>query len=422
MDKVRNLALNVLVDIDKNGAYSNIALKNEFLKHKDFTDRDRHFATILVYGVTDKRLTLDYVISKHSKLKLKKLSVYVLNILRMGVYQIMFMDKIPQSAAVNESVILSKRYAHKAASGFINGVLRSVLKSEIEYPSENDEYLSVKYSYPLWLVRKWINDFGYDFTKDLMKGFLRTPKLSLRANSLKISTDELLKKLTEYNAEIKDGAILCDGFDVSKNRLYTDGYFSVQDISAMNTARVLSPKKGDKVLDMCAAPGGKTTHIAELMENEGEIIAFDMYEHKVELIKKNAKRLGINIINAKVSDATKENKELFNRFNKVLCDVPCSGLGIIGRKPEIKWKENDDFSELCTIQKSILNNASKYLKENGEIVYSTCTLNPLENEGITDKFIEENSDFIKTYEKTYYPHIDLSDGFYICKLTRKNNA
>lgn len=418
MDKSRETALKVLVKIDKDGAFSNIALKSELSKNKELTQQDRYFITNLVYGVVDKLLTLDYVISKLSKIKLKKISVWILNILRLGIYQIMFMDKVPESAAVNESVNLAKRYGHGASKGFVNGVLRSATRYEIEYPDDKLEYLSVKYSYPMWLCEKFVNDFGYEFCEDLMIAFSKSPRLTLRVNTLNSDIDTVFNALSEYNPEILEDAIICDGFDVSDNELYKKGYISVQDISAQTAGKVLAPKKGDTVIDMCAAPGGKTTQLAEIMENEGRIYAFDMYEHKIDLINKNAKRLGIDIIDAQCQDATVLNNELIGTADKILCDVPCSGLGIIGRKPEIKWNRQEDLDELLSVQAKILENASRYLKPDGVIVYSTCTINKDENEKITDAFLKEHSEFKKTYEKTFYPNTHKGDGFYICKLER----
>ena len=416
----REAALKALYEIEYNGAYSNMAVKNT-LKNSDMSERDKALFTALVYGVSDKKITLDYYISKFSKIKLKKISKYILLILRMGVFQLVFTDKIPQSAAVNESVKLAKRYGHGASAGFVNGVLRSVSKcSEIEYPKEKDEYLSVKYSFPLWMCRKWTEEFGFEFTENMMRSFGESKPITLRANTLKTTNEELVKKLSDLgiNAEIQDGAVVTGGFDIEKNTLYKEGYFTPQDTAAMKTAEILAPKPGDTVIDMCAAPGGKTTHIAEIMKNNGRILAFDIYNHKTELVKKNAERLGIDIIKTDVRDAAEFDKSLSGIADCILCDVPCSGLGIIGRKPDIK--QNEDRSEnLCKIQAKILENACIYLKEGGVIVYSTCTVEKAENEGITGAFLEKHGNFEKLYEKTFYPHTDGTDGFYICKMRKK---
>ena len=413
----RECALKVLYEIEYDGAFSNLALKNAL--GTNMAANDRAFVTALVYGVTDKKITLDYIISAHSKIKLKKISKYILIILRMGIYQLKFMDKIPESAAVNESVKLAKRYGHGASVGFVNGVLRNAAKNEIQYPTDKTEYLSVKYSFPLELCEKWVNGFGYDFTENMLMAFSEPPKLTIRANTLKTTPDELLNLLVEkgIKAKITDNYLTANGFDIAHDELYINGFYTVQDAAAMAASRVLSPNAGETVIDMCAAPGGKTTHMAEIMENKGKIYAFDVHEHKIDLIKKNAARLGIEIIDARIGDGCEFDVQYAEYADKILCDVPCSGLGIIRRKPEIKYaRENTE--ELPLIQRKILNNAAKYLKKGGEMVYSTCTIEKEENEHVTGGFLKYNPNFERVYEKTFYPHIDGTDGFYICKMKR----
>lgn len=416
---VRECVLKSLYEIEYNGAYSNAEIKKA-LSVQDFSKQDKAFFTALVYGTVDKKLTLDYYIKSFSKIKLKKISKFILLILRMGIYQLIFMDKVPQSAAVNESVKLARRYGHGASAGFVNGILRSISKGDVEYPTDKYEYLSVKYSFPENICRKWIDEFGFEFTEQLMLAFEENKKITLRANSLKTTPEELAEKLcaSGVKAEVKNGAVETDGFAIDRDELYIGGYYTPQDIAAMQTALILEPESGEMVMDMCAAPGGKTTHIAELMNNTGKIVAFDKYEHKITLINKNAERLGINIIEASASDAEKFNAEYVNTADRILCDVPCSGLGIIGRKPDIKWNR-DETADITYIQKKILNNAAKYLKENGILVYSTCTIEKEENSDVTGAFLAENKNFEKIYEKTFYPHLDGTDGFYICKI-RKN--
>lgn len=414
----REIAMKVLYEIEYEGAYSNMALKKA-LRNGEISHRDKAFITHLVYGVTDKKITLDYIISKFSKIKLKKISKYILIILRMGVYQIKFMDKVPESAAVNECVKLARRYGHGASAGFVNGMLRNIVRSDIEYPKDKIEYMSVKYSVPLWLCKKWINDFGFEFTNELLKSFEQSAKICVRPNTLKITEQELSDKLNDEGnkAEVKNNLVYIEGFDIGNDELYKKGYYTVQDEAAYTAGKVLAPKSGETVIDMCAAPGGKTTHLAEIMCNKGEIFAFDIHEHKIEIIQKNAERLGISIIKTEISDGSVFNKKYAEKADKILCDVPCSGLGIIRRKPEIKWNRNED-DDFHSLQEQILLNASKYLKKGGELVYSTCTINKEENEEVTSGFLKENSNFEKLYEKTFYPHIDNTDGFYICKIKR----
>ncbi len=414
MASARETAMRVIYDVEFNGAYSNMALKKAIPAGME--RRDRAMTASLVYGVIDKKLTLDYVISKFSKLKIKKLSKYILIILRMGIYQIMFMDKIPVSAAVNESVKLARRYGHGASAGYVNGVLRSVSKESVEYPTDKTEFLSVRYSFPESMCKRWIDDFGYEFTEEMMKAFEKPPELCLRPNILKITADELVKRLGGGYA--RGGiAVMRAGFDVASDDMYKNGFYTVQDAAAYSAVKTLAPQAGETVIDMCAAPGGKATAMAEMMNNKGKILAFDIHEHKIDLIRKNAERLGITIIEAKLRDGREFDASYSERADKVLCDAPCSGLGIIRRKPEIKYGYDAD-NDLPVTQLKLLENAARYLRKGGEMVYSTCTVEKRENEEVTDGFLRDNPNFEKLYEKTFYPHTDGTDGFYVCKMKR----
>ena len=417
MKSARESALLILYRVENDGAYPNILLKD--MLPESMLKLDRALATSLVYGVINKQITLDYIISQKSTIKLKKLSKYILLILRMGIYQLLYMNKIPQNAAVNESVKLAKRYGHSASAGYVNGILRNISKNGFEYPKDKMQCISVKYSFPLWMCKKWTDEFGYNFTNELMTAFDEEPMLTIRPNTLKIDINSLSNKLIDGGVEIKiqDDAIMCKGLDVVNDRLYKEGFYTVQDIAAMQASKQLNPQSNETVIDMCAAPGGKTTHIAELMQNKGKIYAFDVYDHKIDLIKNSAKRLGIDIIEAKIGDALKYDDALKEIADRVLCDVPCSGTGIIRRKPDIKLnrKETDSFYE---IQSTILNNASKYVKHGGVLVYSTCSIEKEENEAVTGEFLNNNNEFERLYEKTYYPNTDGTDGFYICKMKR----
>ena len=424
MQNPREVALSALFEIEYDGAYSNMAVKSALSKLDD--NRDRGLVTQLVYGVVRRKLTLDYIISRYSKVKIKKLSKYVLLILRMGVYQLYFTDKIPESAGVNESVKLAKKYCGKSA-GFVNGILHSVIrgKSTLEYPKDKIEYLSIKYSYPEEMVELF---WDTGFCEELLSALNEEPDTTVRVNTLK---DEKLETICDVSP-VYSGAKVLKGIDVAQNPDYKKGRIIPQDIAAMMAAIALSPKPYDICIDMCAAPGGKTTHLAELMENCGKIYAFDIHPHKVEIIKKNAERMGISIIDAKVGDALLKNQDLLGKADKVLADVPCSGLGIIRRKPDIKWNK-DDIEALPEIQYQILKNAASYLKPSGELVYSTCTILKRENEDVVMRFLEENKDFELSRVElpgklgrenkgyiTLYPNIDGTDGFFICKIKRKS--
>lgn len=435
MSNAREIAVHILYDTEYKDAYANLVLKETLSKHKDLSQKDKGFITRLVYGTVSRRLTLEYIIEQYSKIKLKKISKYILLILKLGIYQIIYMDKVPNSAAVNESVKLAKRYGHSSSAGFVNGLLHSVIRNGVKYPDDAIQRAAYEYSYPVTLVKKWCDDFGYDFAVELMQAMNEDPEISLRVNSLKASRDMILKKFSGFSpSPYYENALTASGFDISGSELYKNGMIIAQDISAMLASVVLNPKKGEKVLDLCAAPGGKATHMAELMENEGEIIACDIHEHKTELIDKNARRMGIDIIQTVCIDSSVYRPSLDSRFDKVLADVPCSGWGIIKRKPDIKWK-NPDMEKLSALSEKILTNAMKYVKIGGELVFSTCTINREENEERLNKLLSENDNFVRADITdllpeglahstaadgyvTFYPNVDGIDGFFIAKIIR----
>ncbi|MBR6502351.1 MAG: 16S rRNA (cytosine(967)-C(5))-methyltransferase RsmB [Clostridia bacterium] len=422
MANARKTALLALLEV-RNQAYSNITL-NKFLNESDLSSADRAFATALFYGVLDRTITLDYVLSKYIKTPLKKVSDYALECLRIALYQIMFMDKVPDSAAVNEAVKLIKISKNKHLSGFVNGVLRNVLREGYSLPDNNDEKsLSVKYSCPVWIVESFINDYGIDNAIALLEHSLKTPPVTIRTNTLKTDVDSLVDVLNNENitanASTIDNAVeIVGGIDVTKSKAYRDGLFHVQDIASQTVVSVLSPKSCERVLDVCAAPGGKTFTMAQYMENKSEIIACDLHNNRVDLIKKGAKRLGITNIKAIQNDATVIN-DSFGKFDVILCDVLCSGLGVIRRKPEIKYKDISEYEDITSIQYKILENAATYLNENGRILYSTCTLRKCENEGVVKRFLDKYPQYELKYQRTFMPHIDGSDGFY-CALIEKS--
>ena len=419
MITAREAALLALNDILYNGKYSNIAVKEMLGKCRGMDKTEKAFFTNLVYGVISRHFTLEYVISQYSAIKLKKLARYVKIILELGFYQLIYLDKVPESAAVNECVKLSKRYCKKGSDRFINGVLRAFLKNRCVIP---DDDLAVKYSFSQEMTKMFLEQFGYEFSDQLMQALNTPPDIMLRPNTLKTDADKLsllLKSNGIENTVTDYGMVISDGFDVASNRLYKEGYFTPQDRGAYTASVVLAPKEGETIIDMCSAPGGKATHIAELMKDNGNILAFDIHEHKVSLIDNSAKRLGLKSINAHVGDSAVYNSKLNGIADRVLCDVPCSGWGIIRRKPDIKLSHTD-LCELYDIQKKILDNGAKYVKIGGCIVYSTCTVNKKENEEIISEFLSKNKNFEKTYEKTFYPNIDGCDGFYVCRLNKND--
>lgn len=432
IDKTREIALKILYKIDKEDAYSNIELNEQIKQNrKNLTEKDIGLISEIVYGVTTWKLTLDEIIKKYSKIKIKKISPWILNILRMGIYQIIFLDKIPKSAAVNESVNLAKRYGHSSSSNFVNAILRKIEKNDYEefFKIEDDiERISKTTSMPKWIVEELMKNNEIKKVEEICKNSNIKPKIIIRVNSLKINKQELIKKLKEKGIECNEPQEKVDDFlilekikNIENIDEFKKGYFTIQDISAGQTARILNPQPGELVLDACSAPGGKTTYMAELMKNKGKIEAWDIHEHRTKLVEKNAQRLGIDIIETKVKDASLYDESLKEKFNKILLDVPCLGIGVIKRKPDIKWQRKpEDIEKITEIQKKILNNCSKYLKKDGAMVYSTCSILKEENQDVVDEFLKENSGFyIESNEVHNILPNQEEDGFFICKIYKK---
>lgn len=431
IDKARNLALKILYDINEKKAYSNIVLDKYINKNRDeLSNLDIGFISELVYGVITWKLTLEYIVQKYSKIKIKKMSEWVKNILMLGSYQIIFLDKVPKSAAVNESVNLCKKYNYKSAN-FVNAILRKIEKSDyqnIDDIKETNKRISLKTSMPEWFVDKLINEYGEKEALEICNNLNLRPNNTVRINRLK------------GNIEIGNQSILDDFRTITgtKNIVkmpeYINGNISIQDESAGLSSFILNPKEGETVLDACSAPGGKTTYLAEIMNNTGSIVAWDIYEERLKQVDENAKRLGINIIKTEVKDASIYDKAYDKKFNKILLDVPCLGLGVIRRKPDIKWNRNEEnIDEITKIQYQILKTCSKYLKDDGILVYSTCSILKEENINIIEKFLEEEEfeivdisdkvkkDFKYVNEKNtieLFPN-EKHDGFYIACLKRK---
>lgn len=440
----REIALKVLYEINEQGAYSNISLSRNI--GNTLTSLDDSFVRELVYGVLENKLLIDYIITKFSKVKFKKISPYIKEILRLGIYQILFMDRIPESASVNESVKLAKRYGNKGSIGYVNGLLRNVTRNKnlIELPDKDKhpiEYLSIKYSHPKWMLHIWLKEYGYDFTESLCIANNKKPKLNIRVNTLKISKEDLVKLLKEKGFIVQrtkyayDGLIIENPVKITETEEFKNGYFQIQDESSMLVAQIMTPKEGSFVIDVCSAPGGKSTHIAQIMNNNGKIIARDVYDHKLNLIKENCNRLGINIIETQKFDALQVDKALIGKADYCLVDAPCSGLGLLRRKPDIRWnKDEDNINEITRLQYQILLNSSKYIKRNGYLVYSTCTINRDENINLIHSFLKNNTEFkligfkdlIRNPDERnnnsgyieLYPNIHETDGFFIAKMTK----
>ncbi|MBO5478365.1 MAG: 16S rRNA (cytosine(967)-C(5))-methyltransferase RsmB [Clostridia bacterium] len=432
LDFARESALKILYKIEEENGYSNLVLDEYLEKEREkLTIKDINLISEIVYGTVSWKLTIDTILEKYSKIKLNKIAKWVKIILRMGIYQIVFLDKIPKRAAVNESVNLCKKYGYKSVS-FVNAILRKVEKSDYEELRNikyNDERISKMYSMPKWIVEKLIDQYGIQKAEEICKNSNLKPKMTIRVNTLKITKEELKEKLEERNIACEEGEIpnflyLKNIKNVSGLDLFKQGLFTVQDEGAGKIGFVLNPQEGEHVLDVCSAPGGKTTHLAEIMKNKGHILAWDIHSHRVNLVKENASRLGISIIEATSKDALEYEEKYDRLFDKILLDVPCMGLGVIKRKPDIKWqKKEEEISEIKKIQESILRTCSKYLKTGGELVYSTCSILKEENEEVIQDFIKSADGIKQCFEIVEKQNIlpqENTDGFFICKL-RKNN-
>lgn len=422
----RQIAFEILLKIEKDKAYSNLAVDSA-VKAYSPDSTDCAFISRLVYGVTERKITLDYIISRNLQQPINKLKKDVLVILRLGVYQIVFSDKIPISAAVNESVKLTKTNKCHYASGLVNAVLRKVGDEGFNLPEglSNTEKISILYSAPEEFVKFLSYHYGEENAEAFLKSALEPKKIFIRVNTVKITADELKAQLENEGVKVKD-TVLPNALEIDINKAvydldtYKKGFFHVEDISSQLCVEALSPKADSVVLDVCAAPGGKTFTLAQYMGNKGDLYSCDIYESRTKLIKDGAGRLGLGCVKTMVNDATVSNSDI-PECDYVLCDVPCSGLGIIGKKPEIKYKKLDDIKELLPIQRKILETTSNYVKKGGRLVYSTCSVNPNENRKICDAFLKEHEDF---YSVKALPHIErtIDEGDYLTLMMHKNNC
>lgn len=425
----RALALEVLIRCES-GGYSNIALDTA-IKRNNLSPADRGLMTALIYGVIERRITLDYIISSLSTIPNSKIERDTRNILRMGLYQLVYMKKIPSFAALNETVSL----ANKRSKGFVNAILRSYLRegNKIQFPDKNEpiKYLSVHYSIGESLAETLLEAYSFDECRNMLNAFSQIAPVTLRVNNLKTSREALLCELdSAIPTDFSPDGIVLESAAISELECLKDGRVTVQDEASQICIRALDAREGDLVLDVCACPGSKSFGAAMTMQNKGEILAFDIHENKLSLIERGAERLGIDIIKTQAHDARKPIEELVGRADKIICDVPCSGFGVISKKPEIRYKDVKESARLPEIQYDILENVSKYLKVEGTLVYSTCTILPNENENNINRFLENHKNFeltpfnvgeleVNSGMITLLPHTHHTDGFFIAKLMRK---
>lgn len=450
-DKARAIAYKILTEIDIDEAFSNISLNRE-LSQANLEARDRGLTTELVYGVLRMRGHLDYIINQFSKRSVDQLDAGVRNLLRMGIYQIKFLDKIPTRAAVHTTVELAKKDFHQGITKFINGVLRNIDRNlhQIKFPDPKKDpvgFISTYYSHPEWLVQKWLDRFGFTETVELCEANNQVPDLIIRTNTLKINpatlADDLFEKhgldvfLLSYPYE---GLLLENATGFTKLKEFQEGFFTVQGQASMTVAHALQVEPGMKIADLCAAPGGKTTHIAALMENEGEVLAVDIHSHKINLIEENCQRLEVTNVKTLCADTSTLDLEEAS-FDRVLLDAPCSGLGLLAQKPEIRWmKSQKEIDELVELQRTLLRKAFKWLKPGGILVYSTCTITEEENQKMIEEALQmanvelidlrhllpaEEQDIFTENELDapyleFLPHISETEGFFIAALRKKD--
>lgn len=436
----RDTALEVLMQIERANAWSDGSLKRTIAKNK-LDGRDAALATRLSYGVIQNKLLLDYYISCYCTQKAERLEPVVRNILRIGGYQILFMDKIPHRAAVNEAVEMTRRAGRPKAAGMVNAVLRKFVDHWLDMPALPSrttlEYLSVRYSHPKWLVNRLLQMLGPEEAEKYLQLNNEIVPTTIQTNYLKTTPEQLEKELTQAGVTVDKHPWLPGCFEVSATGdleslpAFTEGRFMVQDAAARLVAMVAAPEKDAKVLDMCAAPGGKSFSLAIDMQDQGQIISCDVHPHKLKLLESGAARLGIGSVRAVLSDGREHHAAWQQAADLVVADVPCSGLGIIRKKPDIRYKNPGELAKLPQIQREILENAATYVRSGGTLIYSTCTILPEENEAVTEDFLARHIDF--ELERFTLPlpigscngHLTLwpqrlgTDGFYICRMRRK---
>lgn len=425
----REIAVLSLSRMEREGKYSNLEA-DAAIKKFSLEGAERALYTKLFYGVTERMLTLDHHIKLFSKRDPASLSVNMRNILRVSLYQILYLDRIPDSAAVNEGVELAKKYERQSAASFANAVLRRACKEGESLPERKEGdigYLSLKYSVAEDICRLYVERLGYDEAERLLLSLLSAEYITLRVNTLRCTRRELIDRLALHGIGAEEtklsphGVRLTGFYDIKALYDAADGLFLIEDEASQLAAYALDARAGHTVTDVCAAPGGKTVSVAIGMENKGRIFAFDLHKSKIKLISKAAEAAGVDIVEAAVRDSREVNEDLVGSCDRVLCDVPCSGLGVLSKKPDLRYKDISELDSLYVTQRAILKASAEYVKQGGVLVYSTCTLNERENEDAVREFLKGNSDFTLEYERTLYPHRDGCDGFYIAKMKRSEN-
>ena len=428
----RELVLDMLLQITRDGEYSHIVIKNVLDKYQYLDKRERAFITRVVNGTLERMIEIDYIINLFSKVKVNKMKPLIRTILRSSVYQMKYMDSVPDSAICNEAVKLAGKRGFVNLKGFVNGVLRNISRNldKINYPDEKDKvsYLSVKYSLPEWLVKQWLNVYDEETVKTIGSAFLEEKPLTVRFNERKIKKEDLVGILKKEGVTVGEVpeipcALYLSGYDhLSALPSFCEGLYQVQDLSSMQVALWSGVKEGDQVLDVCAAPGGKSIHIAELLNGTGHVEARDLTEYKVDLLRDNIERSGLTNIEVVCQDATVYDPDKKKSADIVISYLPCSGLGVLGKKPDLRYKMNEKTeADLVELQRKILSVVKDYVKPDGKLLYSTCTIHREENEGNVEWFLKEYPEFELVKDKQMIPGKDTGDGFYIAIIKRVNH-
>lgn len=442
----RELVLGVLLEVTRDGEYSHISLRNVLTKYQYLDKRDRAFITRVVEGTLEHMIEIDYIINQFSKVKVNKMKPVIRCILRSAVYQLKYMDSVPNSAACNEAVKLATKKGFASLKGFVNGVLRSIERNldTITYPDEANamEYLSVKYSMPEWILQKWLAEYNRETVETMLADFQTEKPTTIRVNRNEMSKEELTQSLEKQGVYVENHPYLTDALWISSYDYLADldsfqkGAFHVQDISSMLVAHLANPKEGDIVIDVCAAPGGKSLHMAELLRGTGHVEARDLTDYKVNLIWENIERSGMKNIEAVRWDATVLDEASVGKADILVADLPCSGLGVLGKKTDLKYKMTEQTQrDLVALQRDILMKVKSYVKRGGTLIYSTCTINEAENAGNVEWFLKENEEFELVSIKEdlceelresvvqegclqLLPGVHKSDGFFIAKFKK----
>lgn len=425
-DSIRYLAYTVLERQAAAGSYSNLTL-DHVIRRSGLSGVDRAFLTALVYGTIEKQHTIDYYLAHLSARPFAGLHGSVKTVLRLGAYQVLYMDRVPDHAACDESVELTKRVARHAAP-FVNGVLRALVRQKhalpMPDPSARDLWLSVKYSAPTWLCALWRGQYGDGEAEAILAAMAEPPAITLRTNTLRTTREALLAELAEAGIEATAasngwGVTLPAKCPVSELAVLEEGKAYVMDLASQVVSEALGAVPGECVADVCACPGGKSFSVAMCMENRGTLESFDLHKSKLSLIENGAERLGITCVKVAERDGSKADPDRAERYDRVLCDVPCSGLGVLAKKPDLRHKTAEEIERLPAVQARILDASAELVKKGGTLVYSTCTLHKLENEENVKAFLAAHADYALVEERTFFPHTDGTDGFYYAKLLRR---